>query len=79
MGIRQRILKILSDVMEVTEINLENCLDYEIDSLTFMQFIVILEEEFNLELPDKFLLYDGKETFENIIAYLQEWCNENEN
>ncbi len=79
MSIRQKILQILSNVMEVPEFDLEDCLEYEIDSLSFMYFIVTLEEEFNIEIPDKYLFYDGKETFENIIAYLQEWCNKNDN
>lgn len=32
--------------------------DYIIDSIQFMQFIVSLEEEIGIELPDDFLLYE---------------------
>lgn len=72
MDMRSKILKILCDVMEIEDIDLEDCLKYELDSLTFMQFIVTLEEEFDLEMPDDLLFYDGKETFEKIINFLQE-------
>ena len=76
MNIRQKIIKMLGETIDA---EIEDCLEYELDSLTFMQFIVSLEEEFDLEIPDSLLFYDGKETFENIICYLQEWCKKNEN
>lgn len=81
MDVQQKIKNILSDVMEIenTDNNMDFYMNYELDSITFMQFIVTLEEEFNLEIPNNLLFYDGQVTLEKIIDYIQEWCDKNEN
>lgn len=79
LNVREKILLILKDIINSSDFDLEKCLEYELDSITFMQFIVALEEEFDVEIPDGLLFYDGIETFENIIKFLQERGNKSDN
>lgn len=48
--------------------------ELEFDSITFISTIVCLEEEFNIEIPDDFLLFEHFKTFrlymENIAQIL---------
>lgn len=37
--------------------------ELEFDSITFISTIVCLEEEFNIEMPDDFLLFENFKTF----------------
>ena len=37
--------------------------ELEFDSITFISTIVCLEEEFNIEIPDDFLLFENFKTF----------------
>lgn len=40
--------------------------DYIVDSIQFIQLIVQLEKEFEIEMPDDLLLFENFETFEKI-------------
>lgn len=48
--------------------------ELEFDSITFISTIVCLEDEFNIEIPDDFLLFENFKTFrlymENIAQIL---------
>ena len=50
--------------------------ELEFDSITFISTIVCLEEEFNIKIPDDFLLFESFKTFrlymENIAQILSE-------
>lgn len=58
----------------------ENLLDLGMDSITFIQIIVALEEEFECEIPDEKLLITEMDTVQKIIDALQALydtqCNE---
>lgn len=70
--LQNRIIKIL----EENGIFVSNDWDEELDfdSITFISTIVCLEEEFNIEIPDDFLLFENFKTFrlymENIAQIL---------
>lgn len=72
--LQNRIIKIL----EENGIFVSNDWDEELDfdSITFISTIVCLEEEFNIEIPDDFLLFENFKTFrlymENIAQILSE-------
>lgn len=44
--------------------------ELEFDSITFISTIVCLEEEFNIEIPDDFLLFENFKTFRLYIDNL---------
>lgn len=42
------------------------------DSLTYISFIVELEESFNIEIPDEYLLPERLSTFDSIITMIED-------
>ena len=50
----------------------------EFDSITFISTIVCLEEEFNIEIPDDFLLFENFKTFRLYIENIAQILSEND-
>ena len=66
--------------LEVTEEQLEvNLLDLGMDSITFIEIIVALEEEFECEIPDSKLLITEMDTVRKMIDVLHTLYDEQEN
>lgn len=43
----------------------------EMDSLQFMSTLVSLEQEFNMEFPDEFLLSENELTLESLVSVIE--------
>lgn len=69
------ILNIINFVLPgncITKENIdENLIDLGMDSITFIQVIVALEEEFECEIPDEKLLITEMDTVKKIMDVLQ--------
>ena len=74
------ILSVINDKMNdrdiVSEQLTENLPSLGMDSLTFIQIIVALEEEFDCEIPESKLLITEMDTVEKIMNVLQELYEE---
>lgn len=73
------VLKILNSMnnIEITEEQIEDDLtDCGMDSITFIQTIVALEDEFDCEVPDSKLMLREMNTVKKIIDVLQDLYNE---
>lgn len=57
----------------------ENLPDLGMDSITFIQIIVALEEKFECEIPDEKLLITEMDTVQKMIDVLQTLYDEQEN
>ena len=58
-----KIIKHNVEGIELDESNYEaNLIDLGMDSMTFIQIIVEIEEQFEIEIPDEYLLYGKMET-----------------
>ena len=61
-----------TEKFEITTEQLEeNLTDLGMDSITFIQIIVALEEEFECEIPDEKLLITEMDTVQKMIDVLQ--------
>ena len=61
-----------TDKLEITTEQLEeNLSDLGMDSITFIQIIVALEEKFECEIPDEKLLITEMDTVQKMIDVLQ--------
>ena len=70
--IKNKIVNILNLILEDNILS-ENSMDIELelygfDSLKFVAMIVALEEEFQIEIPDKYLLYSEMNTVNKILC-----------
>ena len=67
----EKVLEVINQLMEENKINESNMneslLAHNIDSLKFIQIIVLLEEAFNIEFPDDSLIMDQYATFGSIV------------
>ena len=67
----EKVLEVINQLMEENKINESNTneslLAHNIDSLKFIQIIVLLEEAFNIEFPDDSLIMDQYATFGSIV------------
>lgn len=67
----EKVLEVINQLMEENKINESNMneslLAHNIDSLKFIQIIVLLEEAFNIEFPDDSLIMDQYATFVSIV------------
>ncbi|MBE6891341.1 MAG: hypothetical protein E7481_04865 [Ruminococcaceae bacterium] len=72
--LQNRIIKILEDNGIYVSDDWDE--ELEFDSITFISTIVCFEDEFNIEIPDDFLLFENFKTFrlyvENIAKLLSE-------
>ena len=66
-----KVLEVINQLMEENKINENNMneslLSHNIDSLKFIQIIVLLEESFDIEVPDDSLVMDQYATFGSIV------------
>ena len=53
--------------------------DYIIDSVLFIGFIVEIENKFNIELDDNFLLYDNLRSMNGFIQMIEEFVKDSQN
>ena len=53
-----------------------NVTEYIKDSITFITFIVDLETEFDIEIPDEYLILPKLNTISNIIKIFEKLINE---
>ncbi len=61
-----------SENMEVSQEQLEDSLpELGMDSITFIQIVVALEEEFECEIPDEKLLITEMDTVQKMLKVLQ--------
>ncbi len=69
-----------TEKFEITTKQLEeNLPDLGMDSVTFIQIIVALEEKFECEIPDEKLLITEMDTVQKMIDVLQTLYDEQEN
>lgn len=76
----EKVIEILNENLENIELN-EALLDSDLtelglDSLMFVQIIVALEDEFDLEIPDSKLMIGEMNTVSKIIEVLKESADE---
>lgn len=77
MDIRNKIIECLNRVgilvdSKLTDININ---DYGVDSISFISFIVEVEKEFNIQIPDGYLYVDILQSlngFANLVEQLVE-------
>ena len=72
---RKDIIPILSNIgilideqMETFDVDL---IEYILDSIQFISFIVELERELNIEFPDELLLYDNIRSLNGFISLIE--------
>lgn len=77
----EKVLEVINQLMEGNKINESNMNEslpaYNIDSLKFIQIIVLLEETFNIEFPDDSLIMDQYETFGSIVDMVKKIVKKN--
>jgi len=75
---QKKILSILGNIIEndINNYPLTSPLNkFEFDSIRFIQFVVAIEEEFNIEIHDSDLLFTNFETIEMIFTTLEKYFN----
>ena len=78
MEIRNKIRKILYDMgFSIDSENDVNLLEYGMDSLQFIEFVVSVEEEFDIIIPDEALLMDNISSLNGFITYIESIIKEN--
>lgn len=75
-GIEEKVLKIVNSVIEDTEISIDQ-VDSDLsklgmDSIAFIRMVIAIEEEFDIEVPDEYLLVPEINTMEKIINIVTE-------
>lgn len=69
-----KVKKIITSVME-EEIVLDDItdnLELYIDSITFIRIIVLIETEYDIEIPDELLLISQMNTIEKMVKAIEE-------
>lgn len=78
MDIRKKIGKILYDMgFCIDSENDVNLLEYGMDSLQFIDFIISVEEEFGIIIPDEALLMENISSLNGFITYVESIIEEN--
>ena len=68
-----KIIKCMVEIGIIIEASLEGFIDEDIDdSLTYISFIVEIEEEFNISIPDEYLQADIIETYDDVAEMIQQ-------
>lgn len=70
---REEFEGVMNNLLEEVGILVDENSEAEADSLTYMALITSIEEEFDIELPDEFLVLDSlknMELFKNMIFEL---------
>lgn len=73
MSIVEQILKITNDNLEdgivIYEHQIEDDLvEYKLDSVSFIKIIVQIEEAFEIEIPDEYLLFSEMNTIAKMVS-----------
>lgn len=68
----QRVGIILPEQIDYFDINLN---DYILDSLLFISFILCIEKEFGMEVPDEMLLQSTLSTLDSFSSTLERYIN----
>lgn len=81
MDIRDRIIECLNNVgIVINQNDIDtNLNEYEVDSLTFMTFIVDIEREFNIIIPDGYLYKDILQSLNGFTSLVEKLIEEDEN
>ena len=78
--IQERLISICSDVgLMLTELETEsdvNLMDQIEDSLQFMNLIIAIEEGFQIEMPDEFLIWSDTLSFQALMELICKLCND---
>lgn len=76
--IQEKILEIINEVMEnaisSNQIN-DDLAQLGMDSITFIRIVVILEETFNIEMPDEYLIMSEMNTIAKITKLIFDTLN----
>lgn len=79
MDIKYKIFGFIKDVLNVENINEEdineNLIELGLDSIKFISLIVTIEDEFDIEIPDNFLLLEEMNTPQKIITIIENLVN----
>lgn len=76
--IQRRTFEIINDNIENSEITFgqeEDLTQFGVDSITFIRIIVAIEEEFDLEIPDEYLLVSEMNTVSKIVDVISATLN----
>ena len=78
--IQERLISICSDVgLMLTELETEsdvNLMDQIEDSLQFMNLIIAIEEGFQIEMPDEFLIWSDTLSFQALMELICKLSND---
>lgn len=71
---QQLMFEVLDDLgIEYTQADGDvNLQEYIIDSFSFINFIVCVEEKFNIEIPDEYLSFDTIQSMNGFIELLEQ-------
>lgn len=78
MSIRENILNCLLNVGCVVNSTTSNLDDIVDNSIMFITFIIQLEECFNIEIPDEYLLMEKFETIDAIVNLVEKLSADND-
>lgn len=72
-NIIERVMKVLHESgIVVSDVNADYITDNNVDSVTFIETIVNLEEEFEVLVPDEYLVMDRIDTVQKITDVITE-------
>lgn len=80
-SIKQKILGVLVElgVSYCDEIGEDTSLtEYIVDSLSFMSFVIGVEETFQIELPDEYLTFEAIQSLNGFVGLLEVLLENNE-
>lgn len=78
MDVRKKLSEILYDMgFSIDSENDVNLLEYGMDSLQFIEFIISVEEELGIIIPDEALLMENISSLNGFITYVESIINEN--
>ncbi len=79
MDIRREIINCLENVGILIDPSLEdvNINDYDVDSITFISFIVDIEKVFNIEIPDGLLYKQVLQSLNGFVSLVEELIESN--
>lgn len=80
MSIRDVVIKCLNNVgividSEADDVNIN---DYSVDSITFISFIVEIENELNIEIPDGYLYADILKSLNGFVGFVEKLIEMNQ-
>lgn len=80
MNIRNRIIECLDRVGILVEAEEDdvNVNDYGVDSISFISFIVEVEKEFNVEIPDGYLYVDVLQSLNGFVHLVEQLVEQRE-